>query len=357
MRYPTDPNNTKPPQVRLSVGFVLMPKFTMLPFAAFVDCLRLAADDGDASRPIYCRWSLMTSDGQEATSSCGATMGPCTTFQPPENFDYLVVCGGLLPDGPAADSATVAYLRSAAAARVPLVGLCTGPFAMSQAGLMRNRRCCVSWYHYHDLTRRFPDVIPVADRLFVVDAGCITCSGGIAAADLAAWMIERHVGKAWAQKSLHIMLIDHARRGNTAQPQPAFYDHVSDNRVRRAILIIEQRLSEPPNTEALAALLGISRRQLERAFQAELGLSPSRFSRDLRLRYGFWLLKHTRRSIAEVSAECGFADNAHFSRHFRKLFGYQPSQISKHNASLLSPSPQTRRPDPASVIFRQAAES
>ena len=36
----------------LSVGFVLMPGFTLLPFSAFVDALRLAADEGDKSRQI-----------------------------------------------------------------------------------------------------------------------------------------------------------------------------------------------------------------------------------------------------------------------------------------------------------------
>lgn len=281
---------TELPRVQLSVGFVLMPKFTMLAFAAFVDCLRLAADDGDTSRPIYCRWTFMTPDGAPASSSAGATVGPCVAFCSPEEFDYVVICGGLLPDGPTADAATIRYLRRTVAASVPLVGLCTGPFAIIQAGLMHKRRCCVRWYHYHDLIRRYPQVIPVADRLFVVDADRITCSGGIAAADLAAWMIERHVGRAWAQKSLSIMLIDRARRGSTAQPQPAFHDNVHDNRVRRAILMIEQRLSDPLQTSALAAALNVSRRQLERGFREELGMSPSQFGRDLRLRYGFWLL-------------------------------------------------------------------
>ncbi len=325
---PTPSDTNEHPPVRLSVGFVLMPNFTLLPFAAFVDCLRLAADEGDASRPVNCRWTFMSADGRPATSSSGAALGACKPFQPPEKFDYVVVCGGLLPDGPAADKTTAAYLRQAAKARVPLVGLCTGPFAMIEAGLMRSRRCCVSWYHYHDLTRRFPDVTPVGDQLFVVDGDRITCSGGIAAADLSAWIIERHLGQAWAQKSLHIMLIDRARRANTAQPQPALYENVADNRVRRAILIIEQRLSEPLTTQALAEMLTISRRQLERGFQNELGMSPSRFSRDLRLRYGYWLLKHTRRSVTDISGECGFSDNAHFSRHFRKSFGFPPSTIA-----------------------------
>ncbi|MDA3922043.1 MAG: GlxA family transcriptional regulator [Salinisphaera sp.] len=322
------PNN---PRARLSVGFVLLPRFTMLPFAAFVDCLRLAADKGDTSRPIQCQWRFMTSDGAPATASNGAQLGPCATYTAHrvEEFDYVVVCGGLLDDRPSADSATIDYLKRAAAAGVPLVGLCTGGFALIQAGLMTGRCCCVSWYHYNDLTQRFPDVRPVADRLFVVDGDRITCSGGIAAADLAAWIIERHMGRALAQKSLHILLIDGARRGNTAQPQPACHEQVKDNRVRRAIHIIEQRLNDPPSTAALADLLDVSKRQLERGFMHELGVSPSAFSRDLRLRYGLWQLQNTRRSITEISAECGFSDNAHFTRQFKRLFERAPSHVER----------------------------
>lgn len=320
--------------MKLSVGIVLLPRFTLLPFAAFVDCLRLSADSGDTSRPVNCRWTFMTPRGEAAQSSCGAQISPCTPFQSPKRFDYLVVCGGLLAEGRAADAPTLAYLREAAAAGVPLVGLCTGPFALIEAGLMRHRQCCVSWFHFHDLTSRFPDVTPIADRLFVVDGDRITCSGGTAAADLAAWMIERHLGKAWAQKSMHILLIDRARSGNTAQPQPTLYDRITDNRVRRAILLIEQRLGDPITTPALASLLNISRRQLERLFRDELGMSPSRFSRTLRLRYGYWLLSKTNRSIADISIESGFTDNAHFARQFRELFDFTPASVRRGSSTI-----------------------
>lgn len=325
--------------VKLSVGIVLLPRFTLLPFAAFVDCLRLSADSDDSSRPVNCRWTFMTADGDGAQSSCGARISHCTTFQSPKHFDYLVVCGGLLPQGRAASTPTLNYLRDAAAAGVPLVGLCTGPFALIEAGLMHNRQCCVSWFHFHDLTSRFPNVTPVADRLFVVDGDRITCSGGTAAADLAAWMVERHVGRAWAQKSMHIMLIDRPRSGNTAQPQPKLYDRIADNRVRRAILLIEQRLSDPIATPQLAAMLNMSRRQLERIFRDELGMSPSQFSRTLRLRYGYWLLRETNRSTADISTECGFTDNAHFSKRFRELFECTPATARRNTEHEKNPAP------------------
>lgn len=313
----------------LTVGFVLLQRFTLLPFAAFVDCLRLAADEGDRSRQLRCHWRFMTSDGQPASSSCGAAVSPCEPFAEPTRFDYLVVIGGVQDEHDRTDRVALDYLRRAAAAGVPLVGVCTGVFALIQAGVMPGRRCCVSWYHHGDLTRRFPEVTPVADRLFVDDGDVITCAGGSAAADLAAYLVERHLGRAWAMKSLHIMLIDEGRRGEHPQPQPVVFERVADRSLRRAIDIISQHLGESLSIDDLARRIGTSRRNIERKFRDELGVTPQRFMRNLRLRYGLWLLHYTPRSVTDIGEQCGFSDTAHFSRQFRETFGYSPSQARK----------------------------
>ncbi len=313
----------------LSVGFVLLHRFTMMPFAAFVDCLRLAADEGDRSRQLRCHWSFMTSAGNEALSSCGAAISPCVPFQPPAEFDYIVVIGGVQDERDRVDTTALAYLRQAADARIPLVGVCTGVFALIQAGLMTGRRCCVSWYHHHDMIQRFPTIEPVADRLFIDDGDRITCAGGAASADLAAYLVERHLGKAWAMKSLHIMLLDEARVGRHPQPQPVVLGKVEDRVVRRAIALLEQHLGEAISMEALAERVGTSRRNLERRFRETLGVGPQKFARDLRLRYGLWLLHYTGKSITEIGERCGFADTAHFSRHFRSAFGIAPTEMRK----------------------------
>lgn len=313
----------------LSVGFILLHRFTLLPFAAFVDCLRLAADEGDRSRQLRCHWTFMTPTGEAATSSCGAVITPCEPLINPEKFDYIVVIGGVQDENERLDHRAIRYLQLAAQFNVPLVGLCTGVFALIQAGVMEGKRCCVSWYHHGDLARRFPGITPVADRLFVEDGRLITCAGGVAAADVAAHLVERHLGRAWAIKSLHIMLIDEMRRGEHPQPQPVIFEKVNDRLVRSAIDIISQHMGEAISIEALAKRLNTSRRNLERKFQEELGTGPQRFARDLRLRYGLWLLRYTAKSVTEIGERCGFADSAHFSRHFREAFGYPPSGVRK----------------------------
>lgn len=341
--------------IQLSVGFVLLPHFTLLPFAAFVDCLRLAADKGDFSRQIHIRWSVLGTGSKPIRSSCGIETPPWEAFGDPSRFDYIVIVGGLLNHDTSTDTATINFLQRASECNVALIGLCTGPFTLIQAGLMRGRRCCVSWYHYHDLIERYPEVTPVADQLFVVDGNRITCAGGMAAADLAAWLVERHCGRVWAQKSLRIMLIDHARRGSTSQPQQTLYDHVEDNRVRRAIHLIEQHLAEPLASAELARQLNVSKRQLERAFHAELQMGPQQFSRQLRLHYGLWLLTHTNRSITAVSAECGFADTAHFSRQFKSEIGQTPSAVRAQQAPQKSNTDDFRLPDLDGDLFEFGA--
>ena len=318
-------------QAALSVGFILTNNFTLTALSTFIDGLRLAADDGDGSRQIRCRWTIMGARPHPVRASCGVEIARWEPLTDPRRFDYIVIVGGLLHTGPQFDDETLAYLRAAASYGVTLIGVCTGSFVLSRIGLMKGRRCCVSWYHYRDFVEEFPDLEPVADQLYVVDRNRITCSGGAGVADLAAYLIERHLGRACAQKTMHIMLIDKARPASQSQPQPPSSNTVANDRVRRALLLMEQHLSDPLTVEEIARRLSISTRQFERLFRLSTGMSPTGFYRNLRLRYGLWLLHNTERSITMIALETGFADCAHFSRQFRDLYGVSPSATRRNN--------------------------
>ncbi|QUD88331.1 GlxA family transcriptional regulator [Phenylobacterium montanum] len=322
---------TRPePGKALSIGVILAENFTLSAFSLFVDQLRLAADEGDLSRPILCSWKTMASDPDGVKASCGVKVGGTSPLSDPTQFDYIAVVGGLLHAGKQVDQATIAYLKQAAAAHVPLIGICTGSFILARAGLMHGRRCCVSWYHRQDFIDEFPDHLPVADRMFVVDGDRITCSGGGGAADLASWLIEKRLGAATAQKARHVLLLDRARHGNDAQPHPpistAAPKGVEDPRVRRALLMMEQHLTNPMPITEIADRLRLSTRHLERLFRDAVGVRPAIFYRELRLRYARWLLDHTDRSVTDIALEAGFADCAHFSRQFKAMAGVSPSE-------------------------------
>jgi len=309
----------------LRVGVILAEHFTLSAFAVFIDHLRLAADEGDRSRPVHVQWSIMASRQESVPASCGVMIEPTSRFLPPESLDYVVVIGGLLHAGPQIDEATIRYLREVAETRVPLIGICTGSFILCRAGLMRGRRSCVSWYHYQDFLEAFPDHDVVADRLFLADGPRITCAGGAGAAALATHLIERHLGSAVAQKASQVLLFDKPRSGSDAQPHPPLSETVSEPRVRRALLLMEQNLNRPIAIAAVAEELGMSVRQLERLCREHVGLGPASLYRQLRMRYANWLIENTDRSVTEIAIEAGFADCAHFSRQFKDAYGLSPS--------------------------------
>ncbi|MFN0262723.1 GlxA family transcriptional regulator [Tepidamorphus sp. 3E244] len=315
----------------LSVGFLLLSNFTLTPFATFIDALRLAADEADLSRPIRCSWSVLSSQRRAMRASCGIEIYPEEGLGDPARFDYIVVVGGLLHKGEQADSATLEFLRDAARKNVTVVGLCTAVMTLIRAGIMTGHRCCVSWFHYQDLVEEFPEITAIADQVFVVDRRRITCAGGAGALDVAAWIIEKHFGRAMAQKCLHILLVDQARPPNAAQPHPPGSEHVRDPRVRRAILMMEQTMASPVTMRELANRLNITTRHLERLFQSEVGVSPQEYYRLHRLRFGRFLLLTTERRISDIALECGFSDASHFTRAFRDTFDATPSSVRGSN--------------------------
>jgi transcriptional regulator GlxA family with amidase domain len=309
----------------LRVGFILSNNFTMTAFSNFLDVLRLAADDGDNSRPIRCQWHIMSATGETIRSSSGVAVTPTSRFVEPRDLDYIVVVGGLLHDGPQIDDRTGKYLIAAVDSNVSIVGVCTGSFILWRLGLLRQKKCCISWYHYRDFLEEFGDTLPIADQLYVVDGRRITCSGGIGAAYLAAHIVELRVGRSNAQKALHIMQIDQMRPGSSAQSAPPTEFVGNDGRISRTLLIMEQNLSSPLSITKLAEKVHLSTRQLERLFKDETGQSPQNAYLRLRLKHARWMMKGDM-TLASIAAETGFVDGSHLSKAFKAVFGTNPSQ-------------------------------
>lgn len=320
--------NVALPKARpLSIGIILAPNFTLSAFSLFVDTLRLGADESDRSRQIRCHWTVMAGKAEAVRSSCNIQVSRTSAFRNPREFDYIAVIGGTLHGSQEIDEETRAYLKAAARERVTLIGICTGSFILSRLGLLDNRRVCVSWLHYQEFCEEFPDRTVSADRLFEIDGDRITCAGGAAAADLAAWLLKLHVSQKASQKPHHVLLLDRVRNITSLQPHPPIADMTKNVHIRRALLLMEQHLSNPLPIASIATSLALSTRQLERLFQTELSMHPSTCYRALRLRYARWLLNSTSRSITEIALDSGFSDGAHFSRQFKAAHGCAPSDL------------------------------
>ncbi len=105
------------------------------------------------------------------------------------------------------------------------------------------------------------------------------------------------------------------RRAQTPAPLPASLQQV------------RQRLDEEPaqaaDLERLAREAGLSRFQLIRAFLRHTGLTPHAYHMQRRALLSRRLLAEGM-APAEVAAACGYVDQSHMHREFRRRFGLTP---------------------------------
>jgi transcriptional regulator GlxA family with amidase domain len=83
----------------------------------------------------------------------------------------------------------------------------------------------------------------------------------------------------------------------------------------------------------LASISNMSLRAFERRFRAAFHLTPQRFLRRLRLRIASRAVIYTDGSLSDIALSCGFADQSHFSREFRRQFGRTPREYREHYRS------------------------
>ncbi|WPP01578.1 AraC family transcriptional regulator [Pseudomonas sp. HR96] len=87
--------------------------------------------------------------------------------------------------------------------------------------------------------------------------------------------------------------------------------------------MIEHMASGMP-IAAVAAQCALSRSHFSRAFKKTTGLSPRDWLQQARIERARHLLAASSVPIAEVSLECGFADQSHFTRVFTRATGATP---------------------------------
>ena len=83
----------------------------------------------------------------------------------------------------------------------------------------------------------------------------------------------------------------------------------------------------------LARVAHLSVRAFERRFQATFHVTPQKYLRRLRMQIASRELVHRRAPMSEVAMLCGFSDQSHFTREFRRHFGRTPREYRDHYAS------------------------
>jgi transcriptional regulator GlxA family with amidase domain len=101
-----------------------------------------------------------------------------------------------------------------------------------------------------------------------------------------------------------------------------------------ALAHMRARFQHEITNRHLASISNMSLRAFERQFRTAFHLPPQRFLRKLRLRIASRALIYTDDSLSKIALKCGFADQSHFSREFRRQFGRTPRDYREYYRQL-----------------------
>jgi len=173
------------------------------------------------------------------------------------------------------------------------------------------------------------------------------------AAHVAAERGDRLASSSLLTTALSGLLRGHARPGPKGLPPPA---RRAPGAVAAVRDLLSERLTDPPRLHDLALATGMSPFALLRAFRDETGLPPHAYLNQLRVRLARQLLDGGV-APALVAAEAGFADQAHLTRHFKRVVGVPPGAYQRerrngaHGAARMARRNVQERPGLARLAF------
>lgn len=96
-------------------------------------------------------------------------------------------------------------------------------------------------------------------------------------------------------------------------------------RLERVKQMVKADLGKKISVPLLAEACALTRSHFSRAFKRSMGLSPQDWIRLQRISQAKELIKTSALTLTQISAECGFCDQAHFSHMFSKTEGTNPA--------------------------------
>jgi len=102
--------------------------------------------------------------------------------------------------------------------------------------------------------------------------------------------------------------------------------------IERAKQYLHVHFNESVSIDKLVALTTLSRFHLVRAFARHAGIPPHAYQLKVRIERACVLLR-AGVTAAEAASQVGFADQSHFTRHFKRIRHITPGQFARMHAA------------------------
>ena len=102
-----------------------------------------------------------------------------------------------------------------------------------------------------------------------------------------------------------------------------------DSGFGQILIYVNHHYTEKLSPAALSAQFGYHEAYFCRRFRELTGITFSEYVRALRMEYAQKLLKESEDEVGTVAWKCGYPDGSYFTREFRKMYGFTPSQFRR----------------------------
>lgn len=278
------------------------------------------------------RGRVLSPDGAPVVSSSGVPIAVSGNADEAEG-DALVVCGPGMADvrrvlddvRSAAGTAVLGHVRSARARGAVVAASCSSTFLLAEAGVLDGLSATTSWWLIPTFRSSYPRV-QLRESEMLVDAGSVVTAGAaLAHTQLIVHLVGRFGGPELAEACGKYLAVEDVV-ANQSKFMIVGHMAAGDIAVQDAERSIRRNPLRPSSLVDLARDAGLTPRTLSRRFAVATGLSPQRFVRRVRLELAAHLLRTTSETVAVIAGQVGYDDERAFRRAFQRELGASPSR-------------------------------
>jgi len=312
------------------IGFIVFPAFNALdlsgPLEVFSIANELVHEREPGRRPPYATVVLGTA-ARAMRAESGLEVMPHTTLSDAPALDTLIVPGGHGLRRPRTFGTVSHWVQRQAPRLRRIASVCTGAYALAEAGLLDGCRVTTHWRHIQALAARYPRLTVEAAAIFLRAGNRYTSAGISAGIDLALALVAEDEGPALSLEIARELVIHVKRDGDQKQRSaPLTFQIQAGDRLGELAAWALRNLDGDLSAEQLAQRCHLSVRQLSRRFREAFGLAPAQYIEQLRITEACARLGGSRASIARVAAAVGFRSADVFRRAFLRQFGLSPRE-------------------------------
>lgn len=275
-------------------------------------------------------------DGAAVTLAGGSQVIPDAGVDALRTADTVIVPGYDKAATRTLERSVLEELRAASSRGARIASICSGAFALAQAGLLDGLTVTTHWALSDELARGFPAVTVDAGALFIDEDRVLTSGGVMAGVDLVLHILRKDRGRSIANHMARRIVMT-SRVGGQGQFSELPVAVQGDDAVSLTQAWMSDRLESPIPIVDMAHHAHLSPRQFHRRFVDDVGQTPLAWLHEQRIARAKELLEATDDPVDEVARRVGLGTAANFRVHFRRATGISPTAYRRafHSSTAL----------------------